>query len=81
MNFAKQYGYEFEHEATYDRMCLVNDAVYIAKYASPEDCENQYGYIPGDNKKKGGKWTATGTQFQIPICLQEIIFKRRYSIR
>ena len=33
MEFASQYGYEFEHEATYDRMCLVNDAVYIAKYA------------------------------------------------
>mgnify|MGYP003503038575 FL=1 len=32
MDFGKQYGYEFEHEATYDRMCLVNDAVYIAKY-------------------------------------------------
>lgn len=74
MNFAKQYGYEFEHEATYDRMCLVNDAVYIAKYASPEDCEKQYGYIPGDNKKKGGKWTATGTQFQIPY-----VFKRLFS--
>lgn len=26
----KQYGYEFEHEKTYDRFCLVNDAVYIA---------------------------------------------------
>lgn len=26
----EQYGYSFEHEATYDRMCLVNDAVYIA---------------------------------------------------
>ncbi len=32
MDFGKKYGYEFEHEATYDRMCLVNDAVYIAKY-------------------------------------------------
>ena len=32
MDFAKKYGYEFEHEATYDRMCLVNDACYIAKY-------------------------------------------------
>ena len=36
MEFAKQYGYEFEHEATYDRMCLVNDAVYIAKYPNGE---------------------------------------------
>ena len=32
MEFAKRYGYTFEHEATYDRMCLMNDAVYIAKY-------------------------------------------------
>lgn len=32
MDFGKKYGYYFEHEATYDRMCLVNDAVYIAKY-------------------------------------------------
>ena len=32
MDYGKQYGYTFEHEATYDRMCLVNDAVYIAKY-------------------------------------------------
>lgn len=30
--FGKQYGYTFEHEATYDKMCLVNNAVYIAKY-------------------------------------------------
>lgn len=34
MDFAKPYGYTFEHEATYDRICLVNDAVYIAKYAN-----------------------------------------------
>ena len=26
----KRYGYEFEHEITYDKLCLVNDAVYIA---------------------------------------------------
>ena len=75
MDFAKQYGYEFEHEATYDRMCLVNDAVYIAKYATAEDCIAQYGYSPGDNKKKGGKWTATGTQFQIPYVFKKLFSK------
>ena len=32
ISYGKKYGYTFEHEATYDRMCLVNDAVYIAKY-------------------------------------------------
>lgn len=31
-DYGKMYGYNFEHEATYERMCLVNDAVYIAKY-------------------------------------------------
>ena len=28
--FGRRYGYIFEHEATYDRMLLANDAVYIA---------------------------------------------------
>lgn len=29
--FGKKYGYDFEHESTYDKFCLVNDAVYIAR--------------------------------------------------
>lgn len=29
--FGKEYGYDFEHETTYKKFCLVNDAVYIAK--------------------------------------------------
>lgn len=29
--FGKKYGYDFEHEGTYDKFCLVNDAVYIAR--------------------------------------------------
>jgi hypothetical protein len=31
VRFGEKYGYDFEHEATYDKFCLVNDAVYIAK--------------------------------------------------
>lgn len=31
MDIGQSYGYTFEHEATYERMCLVNDAVYIAR--------------------------------------------------
>ena len=72
--YGKLYGYDFEHEATYDRMCLVNDAVYIAKYASAENCEKQYGYIPEKNAKKGKQWTATGTQFAVPY-----VFKTLFS--
>lgn len=29
--FGEKYGYTFEHEATYDAFCLVNDAVYVAR--------------------------------------------------
>ncbi|MBR5862191.1 MAG: hypothetical protein IKZ08_02580 [Bacteroidales bacterium] len=75
MEFGKRYGYTFEHEATYDRMCLVNNAVYIAKYATAEMCERLYGYVPGDNKKKAGKWTATGTQFAVPYVFKKLFTK------
>lgn len=75
MDFGKQYGYTFEHEASYDRMCLVNNAVYVAKYATAEKCEKLYGYIPGDNKKHPGEWTATGTQFQVPYVFKKLFTK------
>ena len=36
MDFGKKYGYEFEHEETFQKLCLVNDAVYIAKTTDGE---------------------------------------------
>lgn len=75
MKFATKYGYTFEHEATYEKMCLVNNAVYIAKYMDADKCKDQYGYIPEKNEKKGGKWTATGTQFQIPYVFKTLFSK------
>lgn len=75
MEFAKKYNYTFEHEATYDRMCQINDADYIAKYKDADWCQNEYGYIPGDNVKHGGEWTATGKQFQIPYTFKTLFSK------
>ena len=75
MNFAKKYGYTFEHEATYEKMCLVNNAVYIARYMDADRCKGQYGYIPEKNEKKGGKWTATGTQFLVPYVFKTLFSK------
>ena len=77
MDFAKKYGYTFEHEATYERMCLVNNAVYIAKYMAADQCEALYGYIPGDCKDEGGEWTATGTQFQVPYVFKTLFSKEK----
>ena len=77
MDFAKKYGYTFEHEATYERMCLVNNAVYIAKYMTADQCEALYGYIPDDCKDEGGEWTATGTQFQVPYVFKTLFSKEK----
>ncbi len=79
MDYGEMYGYTFEHEATYDKMCLVNDAVYIAKYASKEQCEDLYDYIPEDNKKNAGQWTATGTQFQVPYVFKKLFSKEEIT--
>lgn len=83
MQFGLKYGYTFEHEATYERMCLVNDAVYIAKYATLEQCYKLYPkeHVDKDNdtlkecKKNGGTWTATGTQFQVPYVFKKLFSK------
>lgn len=64
--FGKKYGYIMEHEATYDRICLVNNAVYIAKY---DECG-----IRNKGGKHANEWTATGTQFQVPY-----VFKTLFS--
>lgn len=75
MTFGRSYGYTFEHEATYDRMCLVNDAVYIAKYKDVDWCEQTYGYLPSKQKKKAGKWDATGKQFAVPYVFKTLFSK------
>ena len=63
--YGRAYGYNFEWEATYDRMCLVNDACYIAKYTDD----------PDRNGKHSGKWTATAAQFQVPYVFKTLFSK------
>ena len=60
MKFGEEYGYTFEHEATYERICLVNDSVYIAKYK---------------DGKHAGEWTATGKQFAVPYIFKTLFSK------
>lgn len=79
MDYGSLYGYTFEHEATYERMCLVNNAVYIARYATKESCEEQYGYSPEENAEHGGQWTATGAQFAVP-CVFKTLFSHEPMI-
>lgn len=64
--FGAKYGYNFEHEATFDKFCLVNDAVYIA----------HYGWAA--KEEKIGKWEAVGAQFQHPIVFKTLFSKEEF---
>ena len=66
LDYGKKWGYNFEVESIYDRICLVNDAVYIAKCS--KDIEN------GD---EAGHWTATGAQFQHPFVFKTLFSKEK----
>lgn len=60
--FGKKYGYNFEVEAEWDKICLVNDAVFVGKQSdtSPDS---------------PGQWTATGAQFKQPYVFKSIFSK------
>ena len=71
----KEFGYIFEVENHFERVCLVNDAVYIAKRAFDDpdwldECEK----AKKDNKPEPTRWTATGAQFAVPY-----VFKTCFS--
>jgi len=57
--FGAEYGYTFEHEATYKKMCLVNDAVFIA-------------YVGWNAKGKPEHWKAVGAEFQQPYVFKTL---------
>lgn len=58
MEFGISYGYVFEHESTYEKFCLVNKAVYIAKT------------LPG---RKPAHWEAVGAQFKHPYVYKTLL--------
>lgn len=82
--FGEKYGYTFEHEATYEKLGLVNDAVYVAKkdnciagewvVEDTDTNEKVYQRFFDDKGLAIQCWTATGTQFQHPY-----VFKRLFG--
>lgn len=61
-DFGKKYGYTFEVEAKWEKICLVNNAVFIGKQTvtSPQH---------------PGKWSATGAQFAEPFVFKSLFSK------
>ena len=60
MDYGKKYGFKFEYEALYSKMCLINDAVYIAEV------------VKEDEKDVEPYWTATGKQFAVPYVFKTL---------
>lgn len=58
--FGAKYGYNFEYESMYEKMCIVNGSTYIAKVAEG---------------KHAGEWVAVAAQFQHPYVLKSLFTK------
>lgn len=60
-DFGKKYGYTFEHEARYSKMCIVDDAQYVAYEveADGEPLEEPF-------------WTVTGAKFAPPYLFKTL---------
>ena len=61
-DFAKQYGYEFEVENIFEKICLINDSTFIAKCAK-------------DDPDMPGKWYPKAAQFQQPYVFKYLFSK------
>lgn len=64
MGYGREYGFTFEYETKYSKMCLVNESTYIAEVCEEdgEPVEKRY-------------WTATGAQFQVPYVFKTLFSK------
>ena len=60
-DYGRKWGYNFEVEAEYEKICLVNNAVYIAKEKA--------------TAKNPAHWTATGAQFAVPYTFKTLFSK------
>lgn len=81
MDYGKQWGYTFEIEDIYEKMCLVNDAVYIALRDKEDpgwlkECRKakKKAEEKGEPYKEPTRWSATGAQFAHPY-----VFKTLFS--
>lgn len=60
MQFGRDYAYDFEHEVTYEKMVLINKAVYAGKV----------GWAP--DPKLIGTWESTGAEFIHPVTFKTL---------
>lgn len=81
MDYGAKWGYTFEIEDVYEKMCLVNDAVYIALRDKTDpgwldECDKAKKKAEADKVPyvEPTRWSATGAQFAHPY-----VFKTLFS--
>lgn len=70
--FGEFYGYEYEVEHTWCKLCLVNNAVFIGRHDL--DDPDYISDPEGSEKSYPDRWEAVGTQFQV-----QYVFKSLFS--
>lgn len=88
LDFGKQWGYTFEVEDIYEKMCLVNDAVYVALRdredpSWKDECEKAKKKAEETNSvyQEPTRWTATGAQFQHPYVFKHLFSGEEVTFR
>lgn len=64
--FGQKYGYSFEHESTYEKMCLINGSTYVAKVL---------------DGKHAGEWVTVAAQFQHPYVKKTLFTKEKLEFK
>jgi hypothetical protein len=67
MKFGEEYGYTFEHEKTFEKFALVNNAVYVGKSLPDSD--------------EPAHWEATGAQFKHPYVFKTLFTNEPIEFR
>lgn len=62
VEFGKSYGISYEVEHTWNKICLVNDAVFVGQHGA-------------DDKKDPLGWETTGKEFQVPYVRKSLFTK------
>jgi hypothetical protein len=63
MSFGKKYGFTFEHEATYSKMCIIDDAQYVAFEVEADGEPLDGTKVDSTGKPNDPFWTVTGAKF------------------
>ncbi len=81
MDFGERYGYIL-NTRLHTIVCVWSTMPYISQSTNqPKNARRCMAIFLAITKKKGGKWTATGTQFQIPYVFKKLFSREKLHLK